>query len=244
MSIEGEIDERYPYLSSYARDMAESRTRDRAAQWIGDTPYSSVSPGADKLRPKCKECKIFFNRVPDIERYVCSGCARSIPNSEIDSSPDNLSSTYYYTKKKKNKNKTEDDGDDTVGKTTTPSQLKIRTQLNQGTDSIATGGAGSTGSNYSTFKTIDPRKAARRNKKRYYGDHSRSSIFEEQTNIHPLDVELVKRGYQIKKVVEQPVNKYDTLPSANDNKDNNIISNRRSSRPHKPYPRYNNDIDD
>jgi hypothetical protein len=99
-------EERYPYLTSYAKAIADSRIEgDKAAQRRGDTPYHSINPKANKLRPKCRECKLFFNYIPDSQIYVCIRCYRAISKDEIQYSPDNLNAKYIDKNKNKERRK-------------------------------------------------------------------------------------------------------------------------------------------
>jgi protein-arginine kinase activator protein McsA len=99
-SSESESEERYPYLTSYAKALAEHRERQEAAKWL-ETPYHT-RPGYEKITPKCSSCNLYFNNVISMKEYVCSKCGRTISYDDIENSPYNLNSNYYKKNKKKN----------------------------------------------------------------------------------------------------------------------------------------------
>jgi hypothetical protein len=225
-------EERYPFLSQYSRDLERSRN-----ETAPEVPYTSDAP-------TCKDCNTpFFHDFED-HRYTCF-CPHSIKESDIEFSPFNVNARYKPLEelaKQSSSAKQQQGGQQQQQSQPQYNQAsnnanRARIVTERGTTSSdgASYGYGGIGcdSNHTTFQSFDPRANLIR-ERRGYSDHSRTSVKQEPTFIHPLDKELIDKGYQIREVHE--VKRQPNSPGVS----RNLPVDPRAP---KPYPRYTDNED-
>jgi predicted Zn-ribbon and HTH transcriptional regulator len=224
-------EERYPFLSQYSKDLERSRT-----ETAPEVSYSEDTP-------KCKDCGNYFFHDWDDHRYTCR-CPHSIKEADIEYSPFNVNARYkpLEERAKQSSSAKQQQGG--------PQQQQSQSQYNQASNnanrarivtergttssdgaSYGYGGIGGDSSHHTTFQSFDPRANLIR-ERRGYSDHSRTSEKQEPTFIHPLDKELIDKGYQIREVYE--IKRQPNSPGVS----RNLSVDPRAP---KPYPRYTDD---
>jgi hypothetical protein len=223
-------EERYPFLSQYSKDLERSRNETAAK-----VSYTSDAP-------KCKNCGEYFFHDFDDHRYTCF-CPHSIKESDIEFSPFNANARFKPLDElaKQQNSSSLQQQQQTTNATINTATTRARIVTERGTtsaDSSSSSGYGSGGgvgdSNHTTFQSFDPRANLIR-ERRGYSDHSRTSVKQEPTFIHPLDKELIDKGYHIREVHE--VKRQPNSPGVS----RNLPVDPRAP---KPYPRYTNDDED
>ena len=207
------------------------------------------------------EYSVFFNRVEGFGvgnnelRWVCVECSLNIPDHEIQYDERNANAKYpgqlspEALAKQQQKEEQQTAREQQFANSIAAAKPKLFTKSggNSSTPpSTSSGGGGTAGSNassysdptHTTFQSIgDVHKLARQKyaeeSNRGWSDHTRSSIYQNPTQVHPLDRELVERGYQLRKSFELPR----TAPT-----DKAIVEKNPRDRV-RSYPRYVEDSD-
>jgi hypothetical protein len=238
-SSSGDFDDngkgRYPALAQYAKDLERSRT--------GETAPPEVEYTADA--PRCKDCGNYFFHDFEDHKYTCR-CPHTIKESDIEFSPFNANARFKQldelakqSQQQRPTSTTTNTIDNTINiANTNPNPNRARIVTERG--STSSSGVGSYGADSSTgggvFQSFDPRANMIREHKGY-SNHSRSSIKEDPTFVHPLDRELTEKGYQLKSVTELP--RQPNSPHVS----RNLPVDQRSAKPYSRYIDYPDDQD-
>jgi hypothetical protein len=228
-------EERYKFLNQYSKDLERSRT---------ETAPPEVEYTADA--PCCKDCGNYFFHDFEDHKYTCR-CPHIIKESDIEFSPFNANARFKQldelakqSQQQRPTSTTTNTIDNTINMANTnpnPNRARIVTERgstsSDGSSSYGSGGVGGN-SNHTTFQSFDPRTNLIRECRGKYSDHSRTSVKQEPTFIHPLDKELIDKGYQIREV--QEVKRQPNSPGVS----RNLPVDPRAP---KPYPRYTEDED-
>src|SRR5919112_6902279 len=157
-----------------------------------NTPFHSISEEANNSRPKCKcstpEHPLFFNHVEDLNgvyRWVCSGCARSIKDTEIQHTADNLNAQFPgqlspEALERQRQEQQEEEQEEQQGRakqfanSSTAARPRITTERGATNYSTSVPPGGSfDDSNHSVFQSFDPRENYIR-QSRGYSERSRT----------------------------------------------------------------------
>jgi hypothetical protein len=222
-------EEQYPFLSQYSRDLERSRN-----EIAPEVPYTSDAP-------TCKDYNTpFFHDFED-HRYTCF-CPHSINESDIEFSPFNANARFKPLDELAAKQSSSSQQQQTQQSqyhhqaANSSNRARIVTERGSTSPGSSSGYSSSGGygdSNPITFISFDPRNNLIR-ERRGCSDHSRTSVKQEPTFIHPLDKELIDKGYQIREVHE--VKRQPNSPGVS----RNLSVDPRAP---KPYPRYTEDED-
>lgn len=225
-------------LASYGNDVAEYNRRNEYA-----LPSDAILPPKVEYTndaAKCKDCGEYFFHDFEEQKYTCS-CPHSIREREIDFSPFNVNARYKSLEeraaesRRRQQHMQEDQQTQYYDQTTT-NRAKITTERGSITTESAAGYGRTGGSsindsqNPGIFSIVEMHKHIRRLNKiesGKYDDSSRTSVRNDPTVIHPLDREIVDKGYTLVKSYE-----LDRQP----NSPGIISKDKRGDR--KPYDRY------
>jgi hypothetical protein len=230
-------DDRYAALKQFSADLERSRSSEGNETAPAEVPY-------DPTYPKCKTCGNYFNHDFEERRYTCH-CPHSIKEADIEYSPFNANARFKPLEERAKEsaaNAVEQNHEQIITTGLQPQYNQANTNrakivTERGTTSADGASYGYDGiggdSNHTTFQSFDPRANLIR-ERRGYSDHSRTSVKQEPTFIHPLDKELIDKGYQIREVHE--VKRQPNSPGVS----RNLSVDPRAP---KPYPRYTDNED-
>ena len=233
--------EKFAMANSYAADLAQSR--------------NAVPPKVQHAKdsPICRDCGETFFHDWEEQRYTCP-CPHSIREKEIEFSPFNANAKYKSLQERAEESRrrireqeeqqqqynhhhhqANSSNTTSIDPTDKPKIVTERGATSDSGHGYAGGGGGSSNdSNHSFFQTFNPRDKILQ-ERRGYSDHIRTSVKQEPTFIHPLDKELIDKGYQIREVHE--VKRQPNSPGVSRNLP------AVDPRAPKPYPRYTDDED-